>query len=179
MLACADFGVLLAPFGRVRASKSAALLAAPGVLDPTAFLPFKHTAFTCLVGPPGFQIQAKNDPCWDHVGTMLAHFSLLGASWPLFSRLVAFCCRSWPLLVRPGALRARFLRVWGRSREALRPTRRCFLRFYAVCALALSQCSECNKTTILMGRNTLRKHCAPRPKSQKIAGRAFRNQQPT
>ena len=58
---------------------------------------------------------------------------------------------------RPDALRAGFLRVWGRSREVLRPTRRCFLRFYAVCALALSQCSDCSKTTVLMGRNTLRK----------------------
>ena len=109
----------------------------------------------------------------------MAPKSLLGASWPLFSRLVACCCRSWLLLVRPGALRARFLRVWERSREVLRPTWHCYLRFYAVCALALSQCSECSKTTVLIGRNTLRKHGAPRPKSQKIAGRAFRNQQPT
>ncbi len=114
-------------------------------------------------------------PCWHHFGSLFA----LGRVSAFFSRLVAFCCRSWPLLVRPRALRARFLRVWGRSREVLRPTWRFFLRFYAACAPAPSQCSECSKTTVLIGRNTLRKHCAPRPKSQKIAGRAFRNQQPT
>ena len=79
---------------------------------------------------------------------------------------------------RPDALRARFLRVWGRSREVLRPTRRCFLRFYAVCALALSQCSECSKTTVLMGRNTLRKHCALRPKLQKSPDESFETSSP-
>ena len=79
---------------------------------------------------------------------------------------------------RPDALRARFLKVWGRSREVLRPTRHCFLRFYAVCALALSQCSECSKTTVLMGRNTLRKHCALRPKLQKSPDESFETSSP-
>ena len=58
------------------------------------------------------------------VGAMLAHFSLLGASWLLFSRLAAFGDPSWSFFSRLGALGLDFggvRGVPGRVLEAPRP----------------------------------------------------------
>ena len=66
-------------------AKSAALLAAPGVLEPTAF-------YACInilhFLPRGGQGPPKSRGVRAHVGAMLAHFSLLDA---VFSLLAASC----------------------------------------------------------------------------------------
>ena len=152
------------------------------MLNPTAFLPFKHTAFTFLGGGKTIKNCQKSrsplamlGPCWHYVGSLFALGRILAA-------FFATCCVLLPLLAAFGASRhapGSIFEGFGSLQGGFCSLRRCFLNFYAVCALALSQCSGCSKTKVLMGRNTLRKHCAPRPKSQKIAGRAFRNQQPT
>ena len=55
-----------------------------------------------------------------------------------------------------------------------------FARLLRACALALTKCSECNKTTVLvdrdtvlLGRNTCHKQRAQRENSQQIAPAAF------
>ena len=109
-----------------------------------------------------------------YVGAMLAHFSLLGASWAHFSRLAAFVAslgRFFRVLARSGLDFGGFRVVPGRTLEPPGPH---FSRFCTACAIALSDCSECNKTTVLMDRNTGRKHRAQREKSQKNAPGAFR-----
>ena len=79
---------------------------------------------------------------------MLAHFLLFCASWAHFSRRAAF-----------GASLGRFFRVlvrswldFGGSRVApgrvLEPPKLYFSTFFCACALALSECSECSKTTV-------------------------------
>ena len=74
-------------FGASWASKSAALLAAPGVLDPTAF-------YACinilLFLTRGGQDRPKTRGLLGYVGAISAHFSLLSASWVHFWRLAAF-----------------------------------------------------------------------------------------
>ena len=85
-------------------AKSAALLAAPGVLDPTA-------CFACLnilhVLPSGRPTTSKMEPrtdvCWAHVGTFFA----LGS---LFFALGRFLSASCTFETRVG----RFLRACGR-----------------------------------------------------------------
>ena len=57
-------------------AKSAALLAAPGVLDPTAFLPSLTYCFSFLRGG---QIEPNSRVELGLVGSMLGHFSVLGA----------------------------------------------------------------------------------------------------
>ena len=91
-------------FGKVSASKSAALLAAPGVLNPTAFLLVKHTAFAFLGGAERRSRQAKILACWGHVGTFFA----LGR---LFFALGWFLSASCTFLARVG----RFFRALDRS----------------------------------------------------------------
>ena len=70
-----DFLSFWPRFGKVSASKSAALLAAPGVLKPTAF-------YACinilLFLTRGGAKTPKSRPKLVYVGTMLAHFSLWG-----------------------------------------------------------------------------------------------------
>ena len=82
-----DFLSFWPQFGKVSASKSAALLAAPGVLDPTAF-------YACinilLFLTRGGQNEPRSRSKLRQVGSMLAHFSLLSAAWAHFSRLAAF-----------------------------------------------------------------------------------------
>ena len=77
-----------------------------------------------------------------------------------------------------GALRARFWRVPGGSREVFKAPGPHFSTFLHTRAPAWSKCSECNKTTVLMGRNALRKPCAQRNKSCKIVLAPFRKRLP-
>ena len=83
---------------------------------------------------------------------MLARFSLLGASWGLFSHLAAFVASLGRFFPRLGALRARFWRVPGGSGEGFKAPGLYFSIFLHACALAWSKCSECDKTTVLVGR---------------------------
>ena len=144
-------------FGGSWASKSAALLAAPGVLDPTAFYACINILLgNALVGVRPAKIEVKTWPCWGHVGAMLAHFSLLGASRTHFSHLAALVVALYcffDTLERSGgdigALEAPFSRL-------LEAPRTYFSRLLCACVLALPKCSECNKTTVSLGRNTLR-----------------------
>ena len=95
--------MLLAPFGRVWASKSAALLAAPGVLEPTAFYACINILhFLTRGGGAGPEFSPK----LIYVGAMLAHFSLLGAFFSHFGLdFGAFwASKSAALLAAPGVL---------------------------------------------------------------------------
>ena len=82
-------------FGASWASKSAALLAAPGVLNPTAF-------YACInilhVLTRGGQDRPKTRGVLGHVGAMLAHFSLLAALFFTLGRSYAFCGHFWCIL---------------------------------------------------------------------------------
>ena len=78
-----DFFASSPRFGRLLGFQigdtSAALLAAPGVLNPTAF--FSALKYCMLKRRSvGNLIEFRPGPCWGYVGPMLAHFSLLGAS---------------------------------------------------------------------------------------------------
>ena len=91
-------------FGASWASKSAALLAAPGVLDPIAFLLFRHTAFAFLGGAKVVQRRG----C---VGGMLALCWLTFRSWArlgrffhVLLRFVAALGRFWCVLEAPGSI---------------------------------------------------------------------------
>ncbi len=125
------FGV---DFGRSWASKSAALLAAPGVLDPTAFyaclnILLGHT----LGGAPSSKIQAKTGEvrlmltAWGAVLALCWHFfrffSLLGASYALFQFFLPFfgCL---------GSPQARFSRVPARSGEGFGGSRALFFEVF-------------------------------------------------
>ena len=119
------------------------------------------------------------DPCWHY-------FSLLGASWAHFASLAAFVAalgRFLCVLERSGLDFGGFQESPGRVLE--RPGIY-FSRLLRACALAVSACSDCSKTTVLLdrntvllGRKTLRKQGAPRKKSRKIAPAAFRTRLPT
>ena len=62
-------------------AKSGTLLAAPAVLKPIGILLALTYCFACFRGGGAMNpIRSPNWPCWDHVGTMLAHFSLLARS---------------------------------------------------------------------------------------------------
>ena len=79
-----EFGCVLGEFGH---SKSAALLAAPGVLNPTAL----YAGINILLFlTRGGQNIGRGRSKIRQVGSMLAHFSLLSAAWAHFSRLAAF-----------------------------------------------------------------------------------------
>ena len=78
--------------------------------------------------------------------------------------LLAGFCASWNA---PGSILEGF--GW-----VLEPPGACFSRFLRAYVLALSERSECDKTTVLLDRNTCRKQRAQREKSQKIALGAFR-----
>ena len=100
------------------ASKSAALLAAPGVLDATAF----YACINILLFLPRGGETFKMEPKPPHVGAMLALCWLIFRSWVAFcvscaplNRFFGAFGSSWPLLLRLGALRDRFWRVQGRS----------------------------------------------------------------
>ena len=91
-------------FGGSWASKSAALLAAPGVLDPTAFFPSETLLGKALGEGPSWSEAGQNLLCWGHVGTFFA----LGRLFFDLGRLLRVC----------GAFFAhvgRFFRVSGRS----------------------------------------------------------------
>ena len=83
-------------------AKSAALLAAPGVLNPTAFYACLNILHFLTRGggdePKSRSKLAMLGPCWHY-------FSLLGVSWACFVALAAF-------VVTPG----RFFGILGRSR---------------------------------------------------------------
>ena len=86
-----------------------------------------------------------------------------------------------PLLLRLLLLLAGFCASWNAPGSilegfgwVLEPPGACFSRFLRAYVLALSERSECDKTTVLLDRNTCRKQRAQREKSQKIALGAFR-----
>ena len=89
-------------------SKSAALLAAPGVSNPTAFYACINILhFLSRGGPQGVPGRPKAGQ----------NFSMLGPCWRFFRSQASFF-RSWPSLARLLAVFAhvgRFFRVWGRS----------------------------------------------------------------
>ena len=68
---CYVLGSILESLGPPR---SAALLAAPGVLDPTAFFTCIHILLCLLRGGQNFQILDQMASCWHYVGIMLPHF---------------------------------------------------------------------------------------------------------
>ena len=90
--------------------QSGTLLAAPAVLDPTAFLLALTYCFACFRGGPSLQNPGPNP---GHVGAMLAHFSVLAGSKvqkPYVGAMLALCWhifhsgasffRSWTPLAR-------------------------------------------------------------------------------
>ena len=87
-----------------------------------------------------------------YIGSCCLLGSPWGASWARVLAFVAFCCRAGPILVRLGALRARFWRVPGGSGEGFGAPKPYFSTFLHACALAWSKFSECDKTTVLVGR---------------------------
>ena len=138
-------------------------------VKPHCIFAFQTYCFYFLRGEENHQKSrsklAMLGPCWHYVGSLFA----LGRTLAAF---FATCCVLLPLLAAFGASRhapGSIFEGFGALQGEFCSLLRCFLNFYAGCALALSQCSECNKTTVLMDRNTIRKHGAPRLKSQKIA----------
>ena len=102
-------------------------------------------------------------PCWH----FLRSWALLGRILRLMLRLLlllAGFCASWNA---PGSILEGF--GW-----VLEPPGACFSRFLRAYVLALSERSDCDKTTVLLDWNTCRKQRAQREKSQKIALGAFR-----
>ena len=79
----------------------------------------KIPVLTCFRGGPAGQKDQRSakvrSPCW----AMLALFFALGRFLAAFCNSCCVCCRSWPVLVGPGTLRARFWRVPGGSGEGL------------------------------------------------------------
>ena len=66
-------------------AKSAALLAAPGVLDPTAFYACINILHVLTRGGQGVPRPTKIEAKIFQVGSMLTHFSLLGDFFSLFA----------------------------------------------------------------------------------------------
>ena len=89
---------------------------------------------------------------WAQVGSCWLICSPWDASWARVLAFVAFRCRTGAILMRLGALRARFWRVPGGSGEGFKAPGPYFSIFLHACALAWSKCSECDKTTVLVGR---------------------------
>ena len=85
-------------------AKSAALLAAPGVLNPTAFLACINILHVLTRGGGYFKIVPEILPSWDYVGT----FSVLGRFFFALGCLFTPC---WAFVAHAG----RFLDVLGRS----------------------------------------------------------------
>ena len=111
--------MLLAPFGRVWASKSAALLAAPGVLDPTAI-------YSCITILHFLPRGGQRRPTWTPNLAMLAICWHIFRSWASFFRSWAFLGRlllvssvSWLFCWRFRARPGRFGRVPGGFEESL------------------------------------------------------------
>ena len=137
-----DFGL---DFGGSWASKSAALRAAPGVLDPIAFYACINILLFLTRGRPRpSKFQGQTWPCWAHVGTFFA----LGR---LFFALGRFLSASCTFLTRVG----RFFRAWGRcgldfgwSGQVLEPSKPHFSMIFGVTTHASLKCSSCNKTTV-------------------------------
>ena len=110
---------------------------------------------------------------------MLALFSLLGASWPHFLRLTALvgpvCC-FLRVFERSNsdfeALWARFSRFWSLQNHV-------FPRFFVLARLRCPNAFNVTKTTVLLGRNTLRQQHERRNRRRKIAPNAFRMELPT
>ena len=70
--------------------ESAALLAAPGVLNPTGILKCIIKCISLLGGDMGWVEGGVWRRLGRHVGTILGFFSVLSASWAHFSRLAGF-----------------------------------------------------------------------------------------
>ena len=142
------------------------------MLDQYALLTAVNTALSTLGGSARPKMVKLSRACWSHVGTTFR-------SWALFSQLPAFYVSRgcfFGVLARSGLDFERFREVPGR---VLEPPGTYFSRFSCACALAVSECSECSKTTVLVDRKTLRKQCAQRKKSEKKGPEAFRMRLPT
>ena len=144
-----DFGRVWGGFGCVLGelghSKSAALLAAPGVLNPTAF-------FACInilhVLTRGGQKLPKWSPKLTHVGPMLAHFSFPGA---IFSHQVAsgaLLRLFWVTLVVFSGFGVAAKSILGGQDKVLEASKPHLLMMFGVSKHASHKCSSCNKTTI-------------------------------
>ena len=124
---------------------SAALLAAPGVLNPFAL-------YTCLEYCLDFLRGGQDAPKWrskpPHVGSMLALFSLLGAFFSFLDASYALFGHFWPILdVFFGFLVAldSILQALG---QVLEPSNLHFSIFLGVSQHKSQKCSSCNKTTV-------------------------------
>ena len=80
------------------ATKSAALLAAPGVLKPTAFYACINILLFLTRGGPGVPRPSSMEVQTPHVGAMLAHFSLLVAFLFVLGRSYVFFGHFWCIL---------------------------------------------------------------------------------
>ena len=81
-------------------------------------------------------------PC----GAMLALFFALGRFLGVFCASCCLCCRSWPVLLRLGALRAGFWKGLGRSAEGFGASRAIVLEVFS-CTYA------CNAKNLRMRQN--------------------------
>ena len=90
------FSHLGSDFGKSWASKSGTLLAAPAVLEPTAF-------YACIKYCPNYlrggQDRPKTRGVLGYVGVMLAHFSLWGVFFSLWAGSPTLLALFWLMLV--------------------------------------------------------------------------------
>ena len=135
-------------FGSSWASKSAALLAAQGVLNkPYCILCLhSHIAFPCLGGPrivqkPGGHVGAMLALCW-HIFRSWAHFF---RTRPLLERFLDFFLLMLIVFFRFGAAQDSILGGLG---QMLEPSKPHFSMFCGVSQHTSQQCSWCNKTAV-------------------------------
>jgi len=155
-------------------AKSAALLAAPGVSNPTAFFPSETLIRNLLRGGPGIPRPTKNKVQIVQVGAMLAPFShpcrffrVLSACWSFFSFFLCF-----------GSLGVRFLSVQGQFWRDQNLVFRCFV---ARSSLQCEKTAHVRKPQFFLGFCmvfTHRKLCAPATKQCKIVPGACRTKLP-
>ena len=114
-------------------AKSGALLAAPGVLDPTDFMLALTYCFSLLGGAASIKMTAKTSTCWGYVGTFFALERLFFA----LGRLFCICGRSWLVL-------ALFLTSWSALGSILEAPKPYFSMFFRTMAFVLpSKCMNC------------------------------------
>ena len=142
--------------------KSAALLAAPGVLNPTALYACINILHFLSRGDHGKEPAGQNLSCWGHVGTFFA----LGA---LFFALGRFLGASLTFFAHLG----RFFRVWGCSWLVFSSPRERWGSIFEVKALTFSmffrcarvRCASCVEHGLLQAppckspQNTMRNAC--------------------
>ena len=136
-------------FGPSWASKSAALLAAPGVLEPTAFYACINILLCMLKGGArSSEIRVQTSGMLGQVGTMLAYFSVLGVFVSLWNASRTFVGRFFT----HGRLFFRVLGgsgsdVWA-SRDNFEGPKLLFLVFCRPRRSAMRKNCACAKTTV-------------------------------